>query len=165
MSHTGVFTKLTTKDGSYPKVLDMDGLKASLIEIGMEHFLKKSNPILIMQEVTDKEKYPHETYFVIEEFRTWKRSTVSLPNIERCGMGYDGGDSLTLLLEKISENTEDFVVLHSGHENDFGFPNKIDKDGKLGFYEIHCSKGKIKIYSKCMVLESEEVIEYETKDD
>lgn len=145
MSYTGIYTKFVTKDGDYPKILDMEGLKESLRRIGFEDFLKIRNEekgaILELQEYTDDKVYPKQVHQTIKGFRTWQEEIYSDQNLERCAIGYDGGDTLFLILEAISKNCEDFKVLHSDFENDWGFPHKIDDDKEICYYEISCSKG------------------------
>ncbi len=159
MSYTGIFTKFETQDGTHPKILDVEGMIEGLKEIGMEHLFSGKTKVLSVQEKLDKTSYPNKVYLHLVEFRTWKDDVYKDSNIERCAIGYDGGDSLFLLLETISKFTEPFTCFHAEFDGSFGFPFYYPNDrDKPTYYILSCDNGKVTAVKRQFQFKSDDII-------
>lgn len=177
MSFTGVYTELMALDieegarmDRHPKVLDWDGLvewPEKRTDISTTSF----RDMLVVDEWTDRDAYPEETWKVLQGFKSWDpadtflldhepdrdalveeirrhRSRSDAPlgysyNMERIGIPYSGEDGFwKSFFEAVSEHTEPFAVYHSPIEH--RFPDVTDfQGGEESVYYIEAVDGEL----------------------
>jgi hypothetical protein len=177
MSYTGAYTELKALDveggeqlDRNPRILDWDALvewPETRGDIGTESFRE----MLVVDEWTDKDSYPTETWKILKGFKSWTpadqfqldfdpdrealveeiekhRDWGEAPlgyvfNIERVAIKYNGHDGIWKpLFRAVSEATEPFSVYHSSTSS--GFPDVTDfEDGKESVYYIEAVDGEL----------------------
>lgn len=177
MSFTAAYSPLYALDvdagtrlDRHPRILDWDGLvewPEQRGDIGADTF----RSMLVVDEWTDADAYPEETWKVLEGFKSWtpgdaflldhepdrnalvetiqrhaSRSDAPLGytfNMERIGIPYGGvGGFWRSFFEAVSEHTEAFAVYHSTIEN--RFPDVTDfAGGEESVYYIEAVDGEL----------------------